>query len=1640
MKCCPLFLLGLALLAGVALAKRPNVVFILTDNQGAWHLGCYGNPEFKTPHIDQLAREGLRFAKAFANNPVCSPTRATYLTGLTPSQHGIHRYLGQGGWQINALAANAIEEFDTLPEILAGAGYRCGLSGKWHLGANMEPQDGFTFWTTKTHGHTARFIGQKIIEDGEIKVVKGHQTRHWTERGIDFIEEAAQHEDEPFFLFLAYNGPYSLVSAMLEPVPAPWSDPYVDHPLTKSFPRPDAIHPWQRNQHNLIGNITAGRNLAGQVSAVDWGVGEIMATLKRLGIDDDTLVVYAADQGAVAGHHGFWGMGDHTRPLHLRDGTTRIPMIFRHPKKIPAGAVAEQLVTNYDFMPSLLAYLDLPMPETGPDSPGRDFSPLLKGGILDGWEDVLFAEFENVRAVRTPQWKYVERKGEEPAFELFDLEQDPGELDNRHGQKEVAAVEKKLRAQLGEWFTTYAEPEWDLWRGGSTKTRLPEAARLGVTNAGPTFHSPKAVGATAADASGAYRCEAAAAGRTGKRLAFDPATKSLGGWTAPEDMAEWTLRDLKAGSYDLMVEWAMADVDRPKQIKVRVLLDQQPLAQLPIRTTGGADRFASYALGTVKLPAGNHRLSFGPDKAVPADWVHLKNLRLVPAKKEGAFAPPPMVAPEGFVVELAAGPPLVKHPMMACVDERGRMFVAESAGSNARATELIKTRPHKILMLEDHDHDGVYDSSKVFADKLTLPNGACWHDGSLYVCSPPYLWKLTDADGDGVAEQREAINGQFSFNGMSSAYHGPVFGPDGRFYWCGGQHGWTLGDTARDFDFKKPWTSRAPGVFSCKPDGSDSRCRGHGGIANPVEVAFTAEGEVFGTVAVYDQVDGRHDAVLHWLPGAVYNIRSGRDPVHQATSDELLPPLSRRGWVAPAGIMRYRSADGGLGQGFRDDFFFAEFNTHRIYRLEVERDGASFRSRDAVFLESSDPYVHFTDVLEDADGSLLVVDTGAWFLFGCPTSAISRPEIKGGIYRVRKRGASTPAQARGGDIDWPRADTPTLLGRLDDPRWLVRDRAVAALSNTRHPVAELREFLLSDASEQARRGALWAMARRGDQQGLRHFVASGKGGDSERLTAVRALATLGSAPSELLALVADPAENAAIRREAANAIARGTPPGSEEALLKGLKSMGDDRFLRHALVHALMQVDQPKATAAGLGSPKPSVQEATLRALSGLGATALSAEQVIPLLDSADDRLRREARRVATQRSDWAATLQSAVIRRLGETPPDQETASAVAEMAIGLRASAPVVDKVAAILDADESPAELSASLLRQIGALDGKLPPAWQKVLLRRIEPGTPAERLAGFIDTARQRNLAVPAERIEAIVANGKLPAAVRIEAIGLSPAGRPLSATGFELMVLSFEKGAAASSRVTAARLLARSELDKAQRKRVVPLLGDAGPLEIEALLRSATQKPDAEHGRAIVTALAQAPGRWSLRHEQVDEAFAAFPAAVRTAAKPMLAELASVENDRSSRLAELEQSLPAGQAERGKAAFAKATCAVCHKAEGSGGVIGPDLSTLGAVRTSRDLLEAIVYPNATYAREYEPMLVTLKNGEVHFGRIAAENANAIDLLDVQNQRRRLRRAEIERIELSRVSLMPPGLERLLSPQELADLIAYLRSLK
>jgi len=449
----------LALLVfGNALAadSRPNIVLIVSDNQSQSLLGTYGNDGILTPNIDQLAAEGIQFNRAFAVNGVCSPTRATLMTGLLPSQTGVHVALPTN---VDVDDWSAIEEFRNLPQTLKKAGYKTALVGKYHLGAHEKPQLGFDFWVTFPGGHTTTFYDEVVIDNGSTYRSPEHLTDFWTRRAVT-MEPRNRHADY-----------------------------YIEH--TPSFPQ-EPVHPYLENWASgrgpsglmvlegttawtaigALNNKTAMVNTASETAMVDDGVGEVLDALQAHGLDNNTLVIYTSDQGASYGHHGLWGNTSWSFPFTAYNINMQIPLIFRHPDHIPSGIENDRMINQVDFLPTLLDYVGLGDTEIA-NSPGKSFASMLEGEKIE-WDDTVFFEFVTVRAIETPKWKYVRRFPPSDPRELYDLEADAGEIRNLIDSPAHANIVAALDERLMAYFDRHADPQYDLWNGGTAKGRLLE--------------------------------------------------------------------------------------------------------------------------------------------------------------------------------------------------------------------------------------------------------------------------------------------------------------------------------------------------------------------------------------------------------------------------------------------------------------------------------------------------------------------------------------------------------------------------------------------------------------------------------------------------------------------------------------------------------------------------------------------------------------------------------------------------------------------------------------------------------------------------------------------------------------------------------------------------------------------------------------------------------------------------------------------------------------------------------------------------------------------------------------------------------------------------------------------------------------
>lgn len=481
---CSLLLAGVVS-AGAQAAKRPNVLLIMTDNQSASLLGAYGNPVIQTPNIDRLAAEGTLFERAYATTGVCSPSRAVLLTGLIPSANGVHNGL-PGRFPLDRYSA--IAEFRNWPRTLADAGYRTGLVGKYHLGTHAQPTLGFDYWVTFRGGHTASFTDLQIFDNGKqynLADVSEHLTDFWTRRAVDFIQ--SHDEDEPFFLWLSYNGPYILPPTVNEPPVSRFAPVYEE--TVPPMPQ-HQVHPYLRdwvkaagrgNNPNIVGgsypwaavdalnNRRAMRNIAAETTHVDAGVGRVLEVLEANGFKDDTLVIFLSDQGSAYGQLGLWGNSSWGEPPPAYNANMHVPLIFRHPGGVGAGQRVDAMIDQFDIFPTMLDYLGLDHLEIA-NSPGVSFAPMLRGDDM-AWDDEVFFEYITTRVIQTRQWKYTRRFLDSPN-ELYDLRVDPGETNNLVDDPAYADVVDKLDKRLVAFFNEYADPEFDPWNGGTGKALL----------------------------------------------------------------------------------------------------------------------------------------------------------------------------------------------------------------------------------------------------------------------------------------------------------------------------------------------------------------------------------------------------------------------------------------------------------------------------------------------------------------------------------------------------------------------------------------------------------------------------------------------------------------------------------------------------------------------------------------------------------------------------------------------------------------------------------------------------------------------------------------------------------------------------------------------------------------------------------------------------------------------------------------------------------------------------------------------------------------------------------------------------------------------------------------------------------------
>ena len=446
---------GLAIAAGIwgvpaaafGADARPNVLVIITDDQRWDALGCLGHPLLKTPNLDRLAAEGARFANAFVTTSLCSPSRASMMSGRYAHRHGV----------LN----NFTEYPDALPSFpmrLREAGYETAYFGKWHMGeTNDAPRSGFDFWMS--HAGQGRYFDNEWNINGRRQRIGGYYTTVVTDNAVRWLQRP---REKPFLLVLGHKAPHGgpiepepkYAHALDElPVRKPanfdaWRDGKPSW-LAQSFP---TWHGAGGPLYNIRDYDRFVRSYLATLLSVDESVGRLYAALEETGQLDRTLIVFTSDNGFALGEHG------RVDKRTMYEESIRVPLLVRYPPLVRRGLVIREMVLNIDLAPSVL---DLCGVEPLPDVDGESWKPLLLGQ-RHGWRHawLYFYNYEdefpytpNVRGIRTADWKYIfypsgDGTPSRYTAELYDLRHDPLETRNRIDDPSAAG---RLLALQREW-------------------------------------------------------------------------------------------------------------------------------------------------------------------------------------------------------------------------------------------------------------------------------------------------------------------------------------------------------------------------------------------------------------------------------------------------------------------------------------------------------------------------------------------------------------------------------------------------------------------------------------------------------------------------------------------------------------------------------------------------------------------------------------------------------------------------------------------------------------------------------------------------------------------------------------------------------------------------------------------------------------------------------------------------------------------------------------------------------------------------------------------------------------------------------------------------------------------------------------
>ena len=1012
--------------------------------------------------------------------------------------------------------------------------------------------------------------------------------------------------------------------------------------------------------------------------------------------------------------------------------------------------------------------------------------------------------------------------------------------------------------------------------------------------------------------------------------------------------------------------------------------------------------------------------------------------------------------PAGFRVSKVASAPLVKWPICADVGRDGRLYIAESSGSNAPVQQQLQERTHRIVVLEDRDRDGRYDHRQVFAEKMMFPEGILCIDRGVLVCAPPQIWKLQDLDGDGTAEVREVWFDAKTLTGCANDLHGPYRGPDGLIYWCKG----AFAEQTHQLADGRQLVTKASHIFRRPLLGGELESVMTGGMDNPVEVAFDQVGNVFFTSTfVQHPAGGFRDGLMHAVYGGVYGKDHNVIDGHPKTGD-LMPIMTHLGPAAPAGVMRVESDL--LETPIADTLLVAHFNLQKISMHQLEAAGGGFKTIDSDFLRGDRLEFHPTDILHDADGSLLAIDTGGWYRLCCPTSHLDQSVAEGGIYRIERADRSIDRNTdwTGKSIQWEKVDSAEAIKLVGDTRMLVRlaaqDRLVALGNDAVKAIGKAMDD--RQLNPQHRVLLLWVLSRIATadaQQVVREQINRDE--PQVRQVALQIMSTLRSVDPQVRGFadgeIASPHELRLSLQWLGRVLAVKKGPDLEQAIkmLQSVPDVSSDRILEHALIYSVIESGDTELAVSLTESATN--KAAFCKALHAMDPEKLKFEKIAGLLNTTQqpEKVREYSRAVALWLIQRSSGWDVEIAGRLEELlRTSQQSSDTDFQRMIALSFSRPSLShSLAGILSGENNP-ELKVRILDSVGNLPAAdLSEVWVRTLLESLARAKDIDGIQRTLRILAKNKYAealkpVVTEALQETLQKATSDETLRCQILAAFPAGMNVLADGdFKLVSSRLLSNFAPSERAVAIECLQRSKLSEEQLLVLAKQVDQLGPMELSRVLTLLEGCHSPIVNEQLVSALEKSAVTQSMPGDRFQRHFANHPAEIRDPALMRLAKLTdSTLEQRKQRLDDVLSKLGPGDPLRGFQIFhgTKASCGACHEIGYRGGNVGPDLSRIGSIRSRRDLVEAILYPSVSFVRSYEPVAVMTVDGEVVSGLMVEETVDAVTVIQAADQRVRIKRSDIEEIRPGKTSVMPAGLEQTLSLEELADLIALLESSK